>query len=382
MIYFDNSATTKMFPEAVQSYQTVSEQYFGNPSSLHELGDVSSKLLKQARASIAQQLGVHVEEIFFTSGGTEGDNWMIKGTAFKKQYYGKHIITTRIEHSAVNHAMDFLEGLGFEITYLPVNKAGQVDLVELREALRSDTILVSIIALNNEVGVIQNLEAIGEILREYPTVHFHIDAVQTVGKMDLKLGPESRIDMAVFSSHKFHGPRGCGFVYLKRGKDVTPLIHGGGQEMNQRSGTENLPAIVAMAKAFRLVKESEQATQHQLKQLTDRLKQGLHQYKQITVFTPEEASAVHIVCFGIKGVRGEVVVHALEEHDIYVSTTSACSSKSGGTSGTLSAMGFAPQVAETAVRISLTGSNTMAEVEQFLDVLDELYQNFDVIHSK
>lgn len=194
MIYFDNSATTKMFPEAVQSYQTVSEQYFGNPSSLHELGDVSSKLLKQARASIAQQLGVQSEEIFFTSGGTEGDNWIIKGTAFKKQYYGKHIITTRIEHSAVNHAMDFLEDLGFEITYLPVNKAGQVDLAELREALRSDTILVSMIALNNEVGVIQNLEAIGEILREYPTVHFHIDAVQTVGKMDLKLGPESRIE--------------------------------------------------------------------------------------------------------------------------------------------------------------------------------------------
>lgn len=380
MIYFDNSATTKLSPEALKSYQTVSELYFGNPSSLHELGDKSSKLLMKARVTIADQLGVEADEIFFTSGGTEGDNWAIKGTAFKKSYYGKHIITTRIEHPAVHQPMKFLETMGFEVTYLSVDHRGKIDLDELKRALRKDTILLSVIAVNNEVGVIQDLQAIGELLADYPTVHFHIDAVQTVGKTDIILGESSRIDMAVFSSHKFHGPRGCGFIYIKKGKELAPLIHGGGQEVNYRSGTENLPSIVAMAKAFRLIKESESNTRKHITRLMNALRSGLELYDNIYIFTPKDA-AKHIVCFGIKGIRGEVMVHALEDRDIYVSTTSACSSRNSTSSSTLNAMGYKPKIAETAIRISLTESNTMEEIHKFLEVIDELYNDFQSIHK-
>lgn len=380
MIYFDNSATTPLSEAAFESYQTVIDQYFGNPSSLHALGEVSSKLLKQARISLAQQVGVEADEIFFTSGGTEGDNWVIKGTAFAKQYYGKHIITTKIEHPAVRESMRFLETLGFEVSYLSVDDQGQIDLDELKRTLRQDTILVSIIAVNNEVGSVQLLDSIGDVLKAYPTIHYHVDAVQTVGKIDVPLGVDSRIDMAVFSSHKFHGPRGCGFVYKKKGRTLASLMHGGGQELNERSGTENLPSIVAMSRAFRLIKDSEKQTRPHLVTLNQLLRSGLAQYDHIQIFTPQDA-APHILCFGIRGIRGEVLVHALEAHDIYVSTTSACSSRRAQESSTLIAMGYTHQLAQTAVRISLTETNTEQEVQRFLTVIGMVYNDTSAVHQ-
>lgn len=378
MIYFDNSATTPIYPQALESYVKVSQHYFGNPSSLHQLGETASKLLNQARYQIAKIMGVMPSEIYFTSGGSEGDNWVIKGTARAKSFYGKHLITSKIEHPAVMNTMKELEDQGFEVTYLNVDQKGYIDLEELKDALRPDTILLSLIAVNNEMGVVQPIEAISEILKDYPSVHFHLDAVQTVGQVDLHLGEESRVDMAVFSGHKFHGPRGVGFVYVKSGKNLTPLVEGGGQEGNKRSGTENLPAIVAMAKALRMV--TDQAGQSQLPKLRDKLLKGLVKYPDIDLFSPQEG-APHILTFGIQNVRGEVTVHAFEEEDIYLSTTSACSSRSNRESSTLLAMGVKPGHAQTAVRISLSFDNNLEEVDEFLRVLDKVYQQFEPVRQ-
>lgn len=377
MIYFDNSATTKIYPESLESYMKVSQNYFGNPSSLHELGEVASKLLQQSRAQIATTLNVKPNEIYFTSGGSEGDNWVIKGTALEKSFYGKHLITTKIEHPAVTNTMKQLEKEGFEVTYLNVDEQGQIKLDELKKALRKDTILLSIIAVNNETGVVQPIREIGELLKDYPTVHFHIDAVQS-NHIELALGRESRVDMAVFSAHKFHGPRGVGFVYIKEGKNLTPLIHGGGQESSARSSTENLPAIAAMAKSFRL--HHEKAKTADLRALTDLLRNKLKTYSDVTIFSPKDASP-HILCFGIKHVRGEVTVHAFEKHQIYISTTSACSSKNTNDSSTLLAMKIPHHIAETAVRVSLSELNTQEEMESFITALEAIYKEFEIIRN-
>lgn len=377
MIYFDNSATTKIYPESLESYMKVSQNYFGNPSSLHELGEIASKLLQQSRAQIAHSLNVKPNEIYFTSGGSEGDNWVIKGTALEKSFYGKHLITTKIEHPAVTNTMKQLEKEGFEVTYLNVDSHGQIDLEELKNALRKDTILVSIIAVNNETGTVQPIKEIGEILNGYPTVSLHLDAVQS-NHIDLELGRDSRVDMAVFSAHKFHGPRGVGFVYIKEGKNLIPLIHGGGQESAARSSTENLPAIVAMAKSFRI--HQEKSKEVDLRALTDLLRNKLASYEDVTVFSPSEASP-HILCFGIKNVRGEVTVHAFEKYQIYISTTSACSSKNSNDSSTLLAMKIPHHIAETAVRVSLSELNTRDEMEMFIEAFDTIYKEFKVIRN-
>src|SRR5690625_4861078 len=252
MIYFDNSATTKIEPSVLESYTKVSENYYGNPSSLHHLGHVTSRLLDESRKQIAATLGVSPSEILFTSGGTEGDNWAIKGTALEKKRFGKHIITSTVEHPAVYESMKQLEALGWEVTYLPVNGAGVISVPDLKNALRDDTVLVSIMAVNNEVGSIQPIKEIGEVLMDYPDVHFHVDAVQALGLVDLELGKNSRVDIAVFSGHKFRAPRGIGFIYLKEGRQLAPLLTGGGQEKGSRSGTENLPGIAAMSRAVRI----------------------------------------------------------------------------------------------------------------------------------
>ena len=257
MIYFDNSATTKVDNDVLNTYQKVSENYWGNPSSLHNFGEKSFNLLQQSRKQIADILGVAPAEIYFTSGGTEGDNWVIKGTAMAKREFGKHIITTQIEHAAVKNSAAALEDLGFNVTYLPVDEEGRVSAKDLEAAIRPDTILVSIMAVNNEVGSIQPLAEIAEVLKKYPKIHFHVDAVQGMAKGIHDFIFNDRVDFITFSGHKFHAPRGIGFIYGKNGRKINPLMDGGGQERGQRSGTENLPAIVGMAKAVRIVKDHE-----------------------------------------------------------------------------------------------------------------------------
>lgn len=374
MIYFDNSATTKPYPEALATYTEVASKIWGNPSSLHNLGSQATRILEASRKQIASLLGKKAEEIYFTSGGTEGDNWAIKGVAFEKAPYGKHIIVSAIEHPAVKESALWLQGHGFEVDFAPVDARGFVQVEELEKLLRPDTTLVSIMAVNNEVGSIQPIQAIADLLADRPTITFHVDGVQALAKIATALYLPERVDLATFSSHKFHGLRGVGFLYLKDGKKISPLLSGGGQEKDLRSTTENLAGIAATAKALRLAMERQEDFERKCHQLKEVIREELAHYPDVTIFSGDEGFAPHILTFGIKGVRGEVIVHAFEEYEIYISTTSACSSKAGKPAGTLIAMGVDKALAQTAVRLSLDLENDMSQVEQFLTKFKLIYE--------
>ena len=374
MIYFDNSATTKPYPEALATYTEVATRIWGNPSSLHNLGSQATRILEASRKQIAELIGKKAEEIYFTSGGTEGDNWILKGVAFEKAPYGKHIIVSDIEHPAIKESAAWLKTQGFEVDYAPVDARGFVKVDALASLLRPDTTLVSVMAVNNEIGSIQPIHEIAALLEDRPTVSFHVDAVQALAKVATEVYLPERVDFATFSSHKFHGLRGVGFVYIKEGKKITPLLTGGGQEKEMRSTTENVAGIAATAKALRLAMENQEAFASKTQQMKEVIREELANYPDVTVFSGEDHFAPHILTFGIKGVRGEVVVHAFEEFDIYISTTSACSSKAGKPAGTLIAMGVDKSVAQTAVRLSLDLENDMSQVEQFLTKFKLIYE--------
>ena len=373
MIYFDNAATTKIYDDALTSYVQVSQKFFGNPSSLHQLGVDAYQVLTKARAQVASLLSVQPEEIFFTSGGTESNNWAIKGTALEKSVFGKHIITTKIEHPSVIQTCKQLERFGFEVTYLDVDSEGMISVEQLKESLRKETILVSVMAVNNEVGAVQPIAEIAQVLEAYPSIHFHVDAVQAVERASQLLAI-GRIDLLSLSAHKFHGPRGVGILYKKFGRKIQALLTGGGQEKGERSTTENLPGIVATTKALRMALEEKSV----MGELRNQLWEELSKKTEIRIFSPEEG-APHVLCFAIKGVRGEVLVHAFENHGIYISTTSACSSKKGDSSSTLYAMDVPTEWATGAVRVSFSNDNTKEEVEKFIDVLHQLMKQFSFL---
>ena len=374
MIYFDNSATTKPYPEALATYTEVATRIWGNPSSLHNLGSQATRILEASRKQIAELIGKKAEEIYFTSGGTEGDNWILKGVAFEKAPYGKHIIVSDIEHPAIKESAAWLKTQGFEVDYAPVDARGFVKVDALANLLRPDTTLVSVMAVNNEIGSIQPIHEIAALLENRPTISFHVDAVQALAKVATEVYLPERVDFATFSSHKFHGLRGVGFVYIKEGKKITPLLTGGGQEKEMRSTTENVAGIAATAKALRLAMENQEAFASNTQQMKEVIRKELANYPDVTIFSGEDHFAPHILTFGIKGVRGEVVVHAFEEFDIYISTTSACSSKAGKPAGTLIAMGVDKSIAQTAVRLSLDLENDMSQVEQFLTKFKLIYE--------
>ena len=373
MIYFDNSATTKLYPEALETYMQVASKIVGNPSSLHRLGDQATRILDASRQQIADLIGKKSDEIFFTSGGTEGDNWIIKGVAFEKAQFGKHIIVSAIEHPAVKESALWLKSQGFEVDIAPVDSRGFVDVEALGALIRPDTTLVSVMAVNNEIGSIQPIQAISKLLADKPTISFHVDAVQALAKIPTEKYLTDRVDFATFSSHKFHGVRGVGFVYIKSGKKITPLLTGGGQEHDYRSTTENVAGIAATAKALRLSMEKLDIFTNKTGQMKSVIRQALLDYPDIFIFSAEKDFAPHILIFGIKGVRGEVIVHAFEDYDIFISTTSACSSKAGKPAGTLIAMGVDKDKAQSAVRLSLDLENDMSQVEQFLTKLKLIY---------
>ena len=374
MIYFDNSATTKPYPDALATYTEVATRIWGNPSSLHNLGSQATRILEASRKQIAELIGKKAEEIYFTSGGTEGDNWVLKGVAFEKAPYGKHIIVSDIEHPAIKESAAWLKTQGFEVDYAPVDARGFVKVDALASLLRPDTTLVSVMAVNNEIGSIQPIHDIAALLEDRPTISFHVDAVQALAKVATEVYLPERVDFATFSSHKFHGLRGVGFVYIKEGKKITPLLTGGGQEKEMRSTTENVAGIAATAKALRLAMENQEAFASKTQQMKEVIRKELANYPDVTIFSGEDHFAPHILTFGIKGVRGEVVVHAFEEFDIYISTTSACSSKAGKPAGTLIAMGVDKSIAQTAVRLSLDLENDMSQVEQFLTKFKLIYE--------
>lgn len=377
MIYFDNAATTQTQPEVIKTYTEVATKIWGNPSSLHNLGTQATRILEASRRQIAELLGKESKEIFFTSGGTEGDNWVIKGVAFEKAHLGKHIIVSAIEHPAVKESALWLKTQGFEVDLAPVNTQGFVDVSALETLIRPDTTLVSVMAVNNEIGTIQPIQEISHLLADKPTISFHVDAVQAIGKMPMEQYLTDRVDFASFSGHKFHSVRGVGFVYIKAGKKIAPLLTGGGQESDKRSTTENVAGIAATAKALRLTLDKGKATdsQKQLAAMKQILVDELSKYQDVTVFSGMENFVPSILTFGIKNIRGEVIVHAFEDHQIYISTTSACSSKAGKPAGTLIAMGVPQKLAQTAVRVSLDDDNDMGQIEQFLTIFKQIYHN-------
>ncbi|MDA3767113.1 cysteine desulfurase family protein [Lactobacillus delbrueckii] len=381
MIYFDNSATTKMAPEALETYSQVVTKIWGNPSSLHKLGDRAHGLLEASRKQVADLLGVNIDEIYFTSGGTESNNTAIKGTAWAKREFGKHIITSSVEHASVANTFTELENLGFRVTRLPVDKEGRVNPEDLKAALDKDTTLVSIMGVNNEIGTIQPIKEISEILADYPNIHFHVDNVQALGKGIWDQVFTSRVDMMSFSSHKFHGPRGIGILYKKRGRMLMPLCEGGGQEKGLRSGTENLAAIAAMAKAARLLLTDEKEKADREYAIKEKISKYLAGKPGIHIFSPLKANfAPHILCFALEGIRGETLVHTLEDQDIYISTTSACASKKADEASTLVAMKTPDAIATSAVRLSFDESNTLEEADEFIAAFDEIYQHFAKIN--
>lgn len=375
MIYFDNAATTQVYPEVLKTYTEVAKKIWGNPSSLHSLGSQATRILEASRKQIAELLGKDSKEIFFTSGGTEGDNWVIKGVAFEKAHLGKHIIVSAIEHPAVKESALWLKTQGFEVDLAPVNAQGFVDVSALESLIRPDTTLVSIMAVNNEIGAIQPIQEISQLLADKPTISFHVDAVQAIGKVPTERYLTDRVDFASFSGHKFHSVRGVGFVYVKAGKKIAPLLTGGGQESDKRSTTENVAGIAATAKALRLTLDKAVDSQKRLAAMKQILVDELGKYDDVTVFSGLEDFVPSIVTFGIKNIRGEVIVHAFEDHQIYISTTSACSSKAGKPAGTLIAMGVPQKLAQTAVRISLDDDNDMGQIEQFLTIFKQVYEN-------
>jgi cysteine desulfurase len=373
MIYFDNSATTKPYPEVLDTFVKVAGQFFGNPSSVHHLGLQSEKLLSQAREQIASLLRVDPEEVIFTSGGTEGNNFVLKGVAHLYKNRGNHIITTSIEHPSVQNVCKQLEAEGFHITYLPVDENGQIRLSELKRALTDETILVSIMHVNNEVGAIQPIKEIGQLLSTYPKVFFHVDHVQGVGKVPLDFH-ESNVDFATISSHKFHGLKGTGAIYKRKGIKLKPLLAGGGQEKDFRSGTENVAGIVAMAKALRLTMSDFERKQNTLFEIRDYLMNELSKINGVLINTPNIA-APHIVNFSVEGYKAEVLVHEIEKEQLYVSTTSACSSKTDEPSQTILAMGLGESRASSSIRLSLSYANTMDEAKEAVQIIKQAIEN-------
>lgn len=370
VIYFDNSATTKPYKEVLNSFMKVAEDYFGNPSSLHKIGGQAEKLLHQARNQTANLLGVKPSEVIFTSGGTESNNLAIKGVAMAHRDRGRHIITTSLEHASVQSPMQQLETLGFEVTYIDPDQNGFISAEKIRSALRKDTILVSVIHVNNEVGTIQPVSATGRMLKDFPKVIFHVDHVQGVGKVPLDFY-QAGVHLSTISGHKFHGLKGTGALFVKEGVRLSPLLSGGNQEWRQRSGTENVAGVVAMAKALRMTKELEKQKKREMGIVMSRLRAGIEKIKDITVHTPEDGCAPHILNFSVPGLKAETLVHALEEKDLIVSTTSACSSKRKAASRTLLAMGVQSKEAESAIRISLSYSNTEKEAETAAEVIEK-----------
>lgn len=370
MIYLDNSATTRPYPEVIDTFVTVSQKYFGNPSSIHGIGMEAEKLISQSRNRIASLLNVNQSEIVFTSGGTEGINLAIKGIAFKYQNRGKHCVTTKIEHPATIEAFQQLEDLGFSVTYLDVDHHGQISIEDVKKAIRDDTILVSIIHVNNELGTIQPIEQIGTLLNKYPKLFFHVDHVQGIGKVPLSF-KKAGVDLCSMSGHKFHSVKGTGILYIRDGVSIMPLLAGGNQELKKRAGTENVPGIVSMTKALRLFIDQAESGNNHLQQLKSRLIEGLGKLEDVYINTPLHESAPHIVNISVMGVKPEVLIHSLEEKDIFVSTRSACSSKQDQPSHVLLATGMDQKRAVHSIRISMSFDNTETEIVSVLNIMQE-----------
>ncbi len=376
-VYLDNSATTKVFPQVAQLMTKVMCEDYGNPSSMHRKGVEAEKYIRYARETLAKLLKVSEKEILFTSGGTESDNMALIGCAMANIRRGKHLITTRIEHPAVLQTMHYLESQGFRVTYLPVDSSGRVRLEDLRNAVTPETTLVSIMFVNNEIGSVQPIEEAGAMLKKInPNILFHVDAVQGFGKF--KIYPKKmNIDLLSVSSHKIHGPKGVGFLYVGERVKILPITYGGGQQKNMRSGTENVPGIAGMTMAAEMVYEHFEEDVNKLYELKEYFIQGVTRMEnvQINGLTPEgdlRNTAPHVVSVSIGGVRSEVLLHALEDKGIYISAGSACASNKPQTSETLKAVGLQREYWDSTIRFSFSVFTTKQEIDYTLQTLYEM----------
>lgn len=372
----DNSATTRCFDEVIAAVNEEMKNTYGNPSSLHMQGVKAEKLIKETLGIIASTLKSDEKEIIFTSGGTESDNMALIGVARAYKRSGKHIITSGIEHEAILETCEFLEEEGYEITYLPTDNSGVVDLKVLEESIREDTILVSIMGVNNEIGVIEPIEAISKIIKaKNPSTLFHVDAVQAYGK--IKLIPKNMgIDLMSVSSHKIHGPKGTGFLYVNKKVKIKPIIFGGGQQRGLRSGTENVCGITGMGAAIKKVFASFDEDTKRMYELREHLINRLLENEDVFINgAAPQGSAPHIVSASVKNVRAEVLLHALEDKGVYVSSGSACASNRPSVSKTLKSIGVENEYLDSTIRFSMSVMTTKEEIDYVADCFSDIVGN-------
>lgn len=372
-VYFDNAATTKMIPEVREIMLKTMDEDYGNPSSMHRKGVEAENYVRNARNSIAKQLKCEAKEIIFTSGGTESNNLALLGLALANKRAGNHIITTGIEHASVYNPVLYLQDLGFRVTFLKVDAHGKVDLEHLKESLCEDTILVSTMAVNNEIGAVEPIEEIAAIIKEYNAEHnkkilYHVDAIQAYGKRVIypkRVG----IDAMSMSGHKIHGPKGSGALFVDSKAKIKPVLYGGGQEKGMRSGTENTAAIAGMGKATEIMYGRLEENAEKMQAVKDALIEGATKIEGVT---DNSGESPHIASLSFRGVRSEVLLHALEDKGIYVSAGSACSSNHPAISGVLQAIGLDKDLLESTLRFSFCEYNTVEEAEYTVKVLEEI----------
>lgn len=380
MIYLDNAATTKPFKEVIETFIEVNNNYYGNTASINNYGKLNARLLEASRNQIADILKIKSNNIYFTSGATESNNIAILGAALHKKDFGKHIITSKIEHPSVLETFRSLEKDGFKLDYVKILPDGKIDLENLKKLLTKETVLLSIMQVNNVFGVIQPISEIVEILKDYPKVHFHVDGVQGVIKSKINL---EEIDSYSISAHKFHGLKGIGLLYVKSRRSIQNINFGGGQEDNLRNGTVNLPSIVAMAKAMRIYSEKIEIIKNNHKLLKKYLIEELSKLKYVVINSPLSSSYVDsIINISLPKIKGEAIINALNDEGIMVSTTSACSSKKFNINEALNARGLDEDNIKGSIRISFSYFTNIKEVEKFVEVFKEKYSQFEeVINS-
>lgn len=365
MIYLDNSATTKPHKEILDTFIEVNESYYANPASIHEAGVEANTLLDHARGQIARLLNTDEKNILFTAGGTESNNFVIFGITKANTHKGKHIITTEIEHSSVLEAVKMLEKEGYEVDYLHVNREGVISLDELQEKIRKDTVLVSIMHVNNEIGSIQPIEQAAKIIHENSRAAFHVDAVQSFGKLPIAFNGELGPDILSISGHKINALKGSGVIAFRKKMNILPFLVGGGQEFGLRSGTVAVPQAVAFAKAARMAVENLNKSVNKYQQWHDDLYKFLTDFgENIHILSPKN-SAAHILSFSVKGLKGEIIINALQQRGVIVSTSSACSSKQKKTSHVVEALKIDNAFKKGVIRISFGAQNTDLDINEF-----------------
>lgn len=372
-VYLDNSATTKVFPSVAALMTVIMCENYGNPSSMHNKGVEAERYIRYAKDVIARNLKVNEKEIFFTSGGTESDNLALIGTAMANKRAGKHLITTSIEHPAVLQTMKYLETQGFSVTYLPVDKNGQIQLEDLQQAITNETILVSVMHTNNEIGSLQPIAEAGALIKKMNSnIVFHVDAIQGYGKFRI-LPKKMGVDILSVSGHKIHGPKGIGFLYVNDKIKINPIIYGGGQQNGIRSGTENVPGAAGLAKAIEEVYQNLEEKIERLYWLKEKFIQGIANIEGVTVNgLTGKMSAPHVVSVSVEGVRSEVLLHSLEERGIYVSAGSACAATHATISATLKAIGLKKELMNSTIRFSFSVFTTIEEINYTIQTMYDM----------